>query len=58
MQERIELVADEGMIYTNGDTYGVIIYPANGLDISKFYQIPIEEYNKLLEEQMQSLPNN
>lgn len=47
MQERIELVADEGMIYTNGDVYGVIIYPEKDVDISKFYQIPIDDYTEI-----------
>ncbi len=54
--KRIELIADEGMVYTNGEMYGAIIYPAEGLDINTFYQIPIEEYRRIINEQEQDEP--
>jgi hypothetical protein len=53
MNNRIPITASEGMILTNGEIYGTTIYLAEGVDASTFYQIPIEEYNRILEEQRQ-----
>ena len=53
MTNRIPITASEGMILTNGEIYGTKIYLADGVDASTFYQIPIEEYNRILEEQRQ-----
>ena len=39
------LTADEGMIYTNGEVYGAVIYLAEGVDASAFYEITREEYD-------------
>ena len=49
--ERIILTAKDGYIYTNGVDYGKIIYLANGVNPSDYYEITDEEYNKILEEQ-------
>ena len=51
MNRRTPLIANEGMVYTNGEMYGAIIYPADGIDVSRFYQITKEEYNKIKEKQ-------
>ena len=45
------LTADEGMIYTNGETYGTVIYLAEGVDESAFHQITMEEYEVIMKEQ-------
>lgn len=58
MNNRTPLIASDGMILTNGEIYGTTIYLANGLDASAFYEITIEEYHKLLEEQSESPFNN
>lgn len=58
MNNRTPLIASDGMILTNGEIYGTTIYLANGLDASAFYEITIEEYRKLLEEQSESPFNN
>lgn len=44
------LRADKGYIYTNGEIYGTIIYLAIGANKDRFYQITLEEYEKLFEE--------
>ena len=49
--ERIILTAKDGYIFTNGTDYGKIIYLANGINPSDYYEITDEEYNKILEEQ-------
>ena len=42
------LQANEGMIYTNGEIYGVTIYLADGVDASAFYEITREEYEEII----------
>lgn len=47
---RVNLIADEGYIYTDGENYGRIILLENGRSAEDFYQISIEEYeNKMIE---------
>ena len=41
------LQSDEGMIYTDGKTYGRTIYLADGMDEKDFYQITESEYEAL-----------
>lgn len=43
MKRRI-LTASDGMVLTNGKTYGKIIYLAEGADESGWREIPEEEY--------------
>lgn len=41
------LIADEGKILTNGEIYGKIVYLAEGLDESTFFEITEEEYQSM-----------
>lgn len=47
MRDYIE--ASEGMILTDGVTYGKMIFLAEGVDKSAFYEITEEEYNRIME---------
>lgn len=47
MKSRIMLMADEGKIITNGETYGRIIYLAEEQTDEGFYEIPEAEYEKI-----------
>lgn len=42
--ERKILTASDGMVLTDGKTYGKIIYLAEGADASAWREIPEEEY--------------
>lgn len=50
--EQIILTADEGMYLTNGDTYGTTVVLPKGADISKWYEITKEEYERIMTEIM------
>lgn len=54
MQRRITLIADEGMMLTNGKEYAKITHLAVDADESVWYQIPESEYEKILEEQVKT----
>lgn len=45
--DRIELFANEGMILTDGVTFGRQIILADGVDANKFYEITEAEYDEL-----------
>lgn len=47
----MKIVANEGMIFTNGEIYGSVIYLADGLSADGFYEITREEYEKIFGEQ-------
>ena len=47
--ERKVIKANKGMILTDGEIYGTTIYLAVDADETKFIEIPIEEYNLLME---------
>jgi len=49
--ERKILKASEGMILTDGVTFGCEIYLGEGVDESAFKEIPFEEYEKMSEEE-------
>lgn len=46
---RVKLTASEGMILTDGEIYGEEIFLAEGKSESDFHEIPIKEYEKMLE---------
>lgn len=52
MKTRIVLYADEGMVLTNGETYGTQIYLANEEQIENFYEITYEMYEAILQVQL------
>lgn len=41
---RIKLTATEGMVLTDGESYGRIVYLASGDEGEKWYEITEEEY--------------
>ena len=48
--DRKIIKASEGMILTNGEIYGTIIYLAEGVDENTYYEITKEEYERLEDE--------
>lgn len=50
MKSRTVLYADEGMVLTNGVTYGRQIYLAEGEDETIYHEITEAEYEKILAE--------
>lgn len=50
--ERKIIKASEGMILTDGKTYGTEVYLADGIDETQFREIPIEDYEKILMAEM------
>ena len=51
MQKRITLYADEGMMLTNGETYGKQVTLAVGSSGDNWHEITVEEYEKIVAEQ-------
>jgi hypothetical protein len=49
--EVTKIMASEGMILTNGETYGKEIYLGINDKPENWYEITEEEYSKILEEQ-------
>lgn len=48
MRTRTILYADDGMVLTDGDTYGRVIWLAEGADPAAYRQITEEEYSAIL----------
>lgn len=48
------IVAAEGMIMTDGEIYGTKIFLAEGRDPGEFREIPLAEYEKLMEQEEQA----
>lgn len=49
MKTRTVIYAEDGMILTNGETYGTQIFLAYGEDAGAYHEITREEYDKILE---------
>lgn len=49
------LYADEGKVLTNGETYGVVIYLAEGQDENTYHEITTAEYNEIIKAQEEEL---
>ena len=47
---RTVLVADEGMVLTNGEHYGKSVYLAEGADASAWREVSEAEYNAVMAE--------
>lgn len=47
---RTSIKAHDGMILTDGNTYGTEIFLAEGMSAEDFHEITLEEYNRILEE--------
>lgn len=45
--DRLLLVAEDGMVVTNGEDYGYAISLEQGKSYSDYYEITEEEYNNL-----------
>lgn len=50
MKTRQILYAEDGMVLTDGNAYGKVIYLAEGADSSAFREITEEEYAVILQE--------
>ena len=50
MKTRLTIYADDGMVLTNGETYGTIIHLAENVSADAFYEITQEEYQKQMKE--------
>ena len=50
MKQRITLYADDGMVLTDGEHYGMIVHLAVDADSSKWREITQEEYDSILAE--------
>ncbi len=54
---REKITASEGKILTNGEIYGTMIYLAEGVDKSTFYEITRAEYDAMMEAQSEETDN-
>ena len=52
--ERTILIASAGMILTDGTIYGSKIFLAEGRDPKDFYEISLEEYERIMEQEVQA----
>ena len=48
---RIKLTASEGMVLTDGESYGKEVFLAEDADPSKWYEITEAEYNAVMEQE-------
>ena len=50
-----KLVASDGMILTNGTTYGRVIFLANGENPILYYEITEARYNEIMAEEAEKV---
>ena len=55
MKTRTVIYAEEGMILTNGETYGTQIFLADGEDAGAYHEITKEEYEEILQEEQMDI---
>lgn len=48
---RTVLTASEGYVLTDGEIYGTKIFLAEGRSAKEFREIPVEEYEKIMEQE-------
>ena len=48
---RTILTASEGFVLTDGETYGTKIFLAEGRSAQEFREIPVEEYERIMEQE-------
>ena len=48
MKQRVILYADDGMVLTDGNHYGKVLYLGSDSNPDDFYEVSEEEYNKAL----------
>lgn len=48
MKERKVLYADDGKVLTDGETYGKLIFLAEGKNSFSYYEITEQEYQEIL----------
>lgn len=48
---RTKIIASDGMVLTNGETYGTEIFLADGVSASDFREITREEYENIIAEE-------
>ena len=51
-----KLVASNGMVLTNGDIYGKMIFLGKGINADDFHEITNEEYQEILNQQEVTVP--
>lgn len=55
---RTKLTASEGTILTNGTTYGTVIFLSPTETAYDYHEIPMSEYEAMLEKERQELAPN
>ena len=58
MKTRTVLYADEGKVLTDGTHYGKVIYLAEGVEPSAYYEITEDEYAVICAERERDYDNN
>ena len=53
---RTSIKATEGYILTNGEVFGTEIFLAEGMSADDFHEIPLAEYEAMLEKEMPPMP--
>lgn len=55
---RVKLTASEGMVLTNGTSYGTVIFLAEGESADAYHEIPMSEYEAILATQEAEVMRN